>query len=115
MRKRSSESMVKAEIAEDARKQSEPVRLVPGDTLLAGREVHAIKIDTSGSEPEVLRGLDETLAAHGPVLLVDHAAQGGERIERLTAERGYVLAERVPCSRQNRLTSLLVPRPGGAR
>ena len=114
-RKRPSESMVKAELAEEARKTAEPVRLVPGDPLIAGREVHAIKIDTSGSEPEVIRGLSETLAAHRPLLLVDHAAQGAERIERLAAERSYTLAEQVPSSRRNRLTSLLVPRPGDGR
>ena len=114
-RKRSSESMVKAELAEDARKNAEPIELVPADTLIGDAEIHAIKIDTSGSEPEVLRGLDRTLAAQRPLLLVDHAGQGAERIERLAGERGYALAEQVPSSRQNRLTSLLVPRPDGGR
>ena len=114
-RKRTSETMVKGELAEEARKQAEPVKLVSADSLIRGAEVHAIKIDTSGSEPVVLRGLGETLTAQRPLLLVDHAAQGAERIERLTGERSYVLAEQMPSSRQNRLASLLVPRPGGGR
>ena len=114
-RRRSSETMVKTELAEDQREGAEPIRLVPGDTLLAGQDVDAIKIDTSGSEPEVLRGLTETMKAQRPAILVDHAAQGQERIARLADERGYRVDEIMASSRQNRLTSLLVPRPDGGR
>ena len=114
-RKRSSESMVKAELPSDAREGAEPVRLITGDELIGGRQVHAIKIDTSGSEPEVIRGLDQTLARARPLLLVDHAAQGLERIARLAEDRGYRVDLTVPSSRQNRVSSLLVPRPDGAR
>ena len=114
-RKRSSETMVKTTVPEDARERAEPVRLITGDTLIGGREVHAIKIDTSGSEPEVLRGLDQTLAQWRPCLLVDHAEQGLERIARLADERGYRVELTCPSGRQNRSSSLLVPRPNGAR
>lgn len=114
-RRRSSETMIKTERPEDAGENVSPVRLVPGDVLLDGRPVDAIKIDTSGSEPEVLRGLTGTLRDQRPVVLVDHSAAGLDRIKRLAEDRGYGVSATVPSSRQNRVSSLLLPRPGDAQ
>ncbi|MEM7669676.1 MAG: FkbM family methyltransferase, partial [Pseudomonadota bacterium] len=51
-----------------------PVSVLTGDAILEGRSVDAIKIDTSGGELDVLKGLRKTLLSSTPDLLVDHRA-----------------------------------------
>lgn len=115
-RKRSSETMVKPERPDDAEDpQVDPVRLVPGDDLLAAHKgpIHAIKIDTAGSEVDVIKGLRRTLDHHKPVILLDHSAGATERISRLADEIDYRVRTTVPSGRKNRVSALLMPRPDG--
>ena len=108
-RKRSSETMVKIDAPQNQEAPQDTVQMLPGDTLLAGQAIHAIKIDTSGSEVDVVKGLRQTLAVQRPLLLLDHGAQAQDRIERLADEIGYTVAETHASSRKNRGSSLLLP------
>jgi len=60
------------------------------DTLLADedRPVRAIKIDVEGHEGAVLRGAQETLARHRPLLVIEIEARhlGGQPVEAVLAE-----------------------------
>lgn len=109
-RKRSSETMVKADIAPEARASAPRVPVTTGDRLIGDAPVHAVKIDTAGSEIEVLRGLGQTLARQRPMVLIDHAEAAAERIATVGAEYGLRLVETVPSGRKRRASSLLVPR-----
>lgn len=115
-RKRPSESMVKPERAENADPRTvAAVELRTGDSLLADAEIHALKIDTAGSEVDVVKGLTGTLARCRPLILLDHAAQSLERIQRLAGEIGYRIDATLPSGRKNRASSLLIPSPTAAR
>ncbi|MEM7746548.1 MAG: FkbM family methyltransferase [Pseudomonadota bacterium] len=117
-RRRSSETMVRREApeAQDPDKVV-PVKMQRGDEILAGERVDAIKIDTSGSEVDVIKGLRDTLAREQPQVLLDHAENAHHRIERLATEIGYTLLETLPSGRKKRLSSLLIPvaRTGGGQ
>lgn len=110
-RRKSSESMVKSDVPEDQRERAEQVSLLTGDDLLRGKPVHAIKINTSGSEVEVLKGLSETLSGQRPILLVAHANDQADRIERVVSEYGYQVRQTFESDRKNRSSSLIVPVP----
>ncbi len=107
-RKRSSESMVKAEAPDDRREGAARIRVITGDALIGETPVDAIKIDTSGSEVEVMRGLSRTFTNQRPVVLVDHSTAGLERIARIAAESGLRVDATVDTARRNRSSSLLV-------
>ncbi|MEL7000008.1 MAG: FkbM family methyltransferase, partial [Pseudomonadota bacterium] len=117
-RRRSSETMVRREApeAQDPDKVV-PVKMQRGEEILAGQRVDAIKIDTSGSEVDVIKGLRDTLAREQPQVLLDHAENALHRIERLATEIGYTLLETLPSGRKKRLSSLLIPvaRTGGGQ
>ncbi|MEL7154010.1 MAG: FkbM family methyltransferase, partial [Pseudomonadota bacterium] len=95
--------------------KAETIELITGDALLLSDEIDAIKIDTSGSEVDVVKGLKQTLKAQRPMVMMDHATQSFERIERLSEEIGYFIAETHPAGRKNRSSSLLIPRPDAAQ
>jgi len=110
-RRRSSETMVKASAPEaapgEARGKIAKVRVITGDTLIGDRPVAAIKIDTSGGEIEVLRGLAATLARQRPVVLIDHATAGLDRVQRVAGQMGLRVDATVASGRRNRSSSLL--------
>ena len=118
-RKRPSESMVKADVPDDTDEKSvSRIDLITGDEMLLGQgqdRIDAIKIDTSGSEVDVFKGLVRTLEQHKPMVLIDHSAQAGTRIERLADEAGYSVRVTVPAGRKNRVSALLIPRRDGGR
>src|SRR6266536_1329244 len=47
------------------------VQTITGDSVLAGRQVDFVKIDTEGSEIKVLRGLERTIAESRPTIFVE--------------------------------------------
>lgn len=110
-RKRSSESMVKMSVPREDQEKAERIAMITGDTLIDGRHVDAIKIDTGGTEVDVLRGLTDTLKVQTPLLLIDHAAGAGDRIARVGGQLGYRVAETVAAGRRKRETALLVSEP----
>ncbi|MEM9063384.1 MAG: FkbM family methyltransferase [Pseudomonadota bacterium] len=116
-RRRSSETMVRREPPDGDDPDLVSVPMERGDDVLAGQHIDAIKVDTSGSEVDVIKGLRETLARERPLLLIDHATHAGARIEKLADENHYAVAETVPSGRKNRASSLLIPaaRRDGAR
>ena len=114
-RRRSSETMVKADVSAKEGDPLDAVDLITGDEWLVATKVDAIKIDTSGSEVDVVKGLKQTLKDQQPAVLLDHAAQSLERIERLAAEIGYQVECTVEAGRKNRASSLLIPRRGDGR
>ncbi|MEM7211248.1 MAG: FkbM family methyltransferase [Pseudomonadota bacterium] len=116
-RKRPSESMVKAERPDELDdSMTQRVQLMPGDALLnTVPRIDAIKIDTAGSEVDVVKGLRQTLRQHRPIILIDHSAQAIERIERLAADVSYCVHTTLPSSRKNRSSSLLMPHRDDAK
>jgi FkbM family methyltransferase len=77
-----------------------PVRR--GDDVLAGRQVHAIKMDVEGFELQALRGLAGTIAAFHPPVTLEivgrHLRNAGSRVSDVTGfmeghgYRGYTLS-----------------------
>jgi len=108
-RRRTSQSTVKSHVSADQRAKAERVRVITGDGLIGDASVAAIKIDTSGSEVEVLRGLGATLASQRPVVLIDHAATALDRIARIAARSGLRVDATIAADRKNRSSSLLAP------
>lgn len=66
-----------------------PVEVTTGDDLLGERPVDAIKIDVSGCEMEVLRGLKRVLRRRRPLLLIDQRDSDAERITQFTERLGF--------------------------
>ena len=61
-------------------KPTRPVQIVAGDTVIGETRLDGIKIDTSGREADVLRGLKTTLRRDRPLVLVDHSLSDAERV-----------------------------------
>lgn len=114
-RRRSSETMVKAERPERDDDSVVPIELITGDAMMGDSGVDAIKVDTAGSEVDVVKGLIQTLKRQQPLLLLDHATQSLDRIHRLADEVGYRIVSTDASSRKNRSSSLLIPHPDGAQ
>lgn len=108
-RRKSSETMVKNTRPDEDAGDAEPMRTISGDTLIGSARVDAVKIDTSGSEIDILRGLFETLKNQRPVVLVDFSVRGRDRIERLAQNISYKIASTQPSSRTGRFSFLLLP------
>ncbi|MEO1493257.1 MAG: FkbM family methyltransferase [Pseudomonadota bacterium] len=115
-RRKSSETMVKSDLPEAARAKAEKVRLTTGDALVGEEPVDALKIDTSGTEIEVLRGFSSVVERQRPMLLIDHAVGQQERVMRVLEGAEYRLEATYPSERKNRASSLILParrRDGG--
>lgn len=108
-RRKSSETMVKSDLPEEARAKAEEVRILTGDALIGDTPVDAIKIDTSGTEVEVLRGLSEVLEQQRPMLLVDHGTGQETRILKVLDGADYRLEATFASERKNRASSLILP------
>jgi FkbM family methyltransferase len=65
---------------------------VRGDALLQGvGRIDLVKIDVEGYEPNVLEGLKDTIARHGPVLVIEFTSEtraGFADLEKMTAAVG---------------------------
>lgn len=111
-RRKSSETMVKKDRPDEGGPKIRTT-LMTGDDWIGDQPVHAIKIDTAGTEVDILRGLRRTIATQKPIMLIDHSSGSFERIERLAGEMGMHVVATVPSSRKRRDSSLLISRPGG--
>ena len=92
-----SEYDVSATLAPDMREETYPIRqtvaVSTGDEQLASTPVSLIKVDCEGAEPQVLRGLGQTIHTHRPIVLFEvmrfQHLQGQEigRVRRDSAEQ----------------------------
>lgn len=94
-----------------ATKPVAPVEIHPADALIGDSRVDAIKIDTSGREVEVLKGLKRTLKRQRPLLMIDHHAKDDARIAAFLDRLAYTRAAQFAHQRPNRGLSLYRPRP----
>ncbi len=92
--------------------------VLPGDELLAGETPDLIKIDVEGMEIQALGGLEQTIAAHRPVLLVEVDNENEEAFLVWVGAHGYEVAETVQRYKLNKNHLLLpkaVAKPAGAK
>ncbi|MEM6906983.1 MAG: FkbM family methyltransferase, partial [Pseudomonadota bacterium] len=105
-------SQVRAGVAPKSDDLSEPthsVEIIPGDDLVGTRRIDAIKIDTSGREADVLRGLKRVLRRDRPLVLIEHRQDEADRIGQLLARSGLGVAEEFPAGKPARRLSLFTP------
>jgi FkbM family methyltransferase len=69
-----------------------PVQKVPLDALGLAR-CDLIKIDVEGMELEALEGARAMIAAHHPILVIEHIKSGAERLRAFMAVHGYDVVE----------------------
>jgi FkbM family methyltransferase len=67
-------------------------RVVPGDSLLAGRRIDFVKIDVEGMELAVLTGLQETIARNRPALYVEVDDRNAEAFRQWLGANRYRLS-----------------------
>ncbi len=84
------------------------LRVFRGDTLLEGERPALIKIDVEGMEMPVLAGLEATIAAHRPALLVEVDNENETAFRQWAADAGYEIADTVQRYRLNK-NHLLLP------
>jgi FkbM family methyltransferase len=87
------------------------LRLVTGDSLLAGGHVDFIKIDVEGHEMAALAGLAQTIEACRPIMFVEVDTENREAFGAWLAGHGYETAHAFP--RYARNQNFLI-RPKGA-
>ena len=85
------------------------IEVHPGDALFEGEAPAMIKIDVEGMEMEALRGLEATIAAHKPVLMVEVDNTNEDAFFTWADGAGYELRSTVQRYRLNK-NHLLVPR-----
>ncbi|PVA08840.1 FkbM family methyltransferase [Pelagivirga sediminicola] len=72
-----------------------------GDDLLEGETPDLIKIDVEGMEIKVLSGLEKTISAHRPVMLIEVDEQNAQAFEAWRVAHGYDIAQTIRHSRKN--------------
>ncbi|WP_367322981.1 FkbM family methyltransferase [Streptomyces sp. HUAS ZL42] len=66
------------------------VEVTTGDLAVDDRPIDLVKIDVEGLEPEVLRGMSQTLADHRPIVIAECLDRPAlERLRSTAAEFGY--------------------------
>jgi hypothetical protein len=85
------------------------IAVFPADDLLAGETPAMIKIDVEGMELAVLGGLEKTIAAHRPILLVEVDNENEEAFFGWAEGAGYVAQSTVQRYRLNK-NHLMVPK-----
>ncbi|MBL6427485.1 MAG: FkbM family methyltransferase [Maritimibacter sp.] len=76
--------------------------VVPGDALLAGVTPDLIKIDVEGMEMMALAGLEDTIVAHNPVLLVEVDNENEDAFFAWAEAHDYVIDKTVQRYRLNK-------------
>ncbi|MBV7380302.1 FkbM family methyltransferase [Maritimibacter dapengensis] len=82
--------------------------VVSGDELLADESPDMIKIDVEGMEMKVLDGLEQTIATHRPLLLVEVDNENEQAFFDWVGAHGYKLEQTVQRYRLNK-NHLLLP------
>lgn len=83
--------------------------VVPGDALLADESPDMIKIDVEGMEMAALAGLEDTIARHRPILLVEVDNENEAAFLGWAGAHDYVVEKTVQRYRLNK-NHLLMPR-----
>lgn len=78
------------------------LKVMPGDELLAGIAPDLIKIDVEGMEMMALAGLEATITAHHPVLLIEVDNANEEAFFDWAKARDYVVKKTVQRYRSNK-------------
>ena len=78
------------------------LQVFSGDALFADIAPDFIKIDTEGMELAVLRGLEQTIAKHKPVLLVEVDNANEQAFLEIMEAAGYKVAETIQRYRLNK-------------
>ena len=86
-----------------------PLRLVPGDSLFAGRHIDFMKIDVEGHEMEVLAGLAQTIAASRPAMFIEVDNHNEAAFQAWLAANAYEVAYAFPRYRNQNF--VIRPRP----
>lgn len=85
------------------------IAVFPADDLLAGETPAMIKIDVEGMELAVLGGLEQTIASHRPILLVEVDNENEDGFFAWAEGAGYVAQSTVQRYRLNK-NHLMVPK-----
>jgi FkbM family methyltransferase len=75
---------------------TETIQVIRGDEYVSqtGTIPDLIKIDVEGAEQAVLKGLDQTLKEHSPILVVEvHDIANGDAVRDYLRSLGYALTE----------------------
>ena len=73
-----------------------PLILKRGDDVLADDPVGFIKIDVEGMELSTLRGLEETIRKHGPVIMVEVDNANIDAFKHWLDQQAYEVVEKLP-------------------
>lgn len=77
-------------LAEGPEIRTMEVDVTTGDDVIGDLPVDLVKIDVEGLEPEVLRGMSRTIAAHHPAIIAECLSQAAlERLRETAFELGY--------------------------
>lgn len=90
------------------------LKVVAGDTLLAGETPDMIKIDVEGMEMMALAGLDETIMTHRPILLVEVDNVNEDVFFDWAEAHGYAVEKTIQRYRLNK-NHLLLPKERAGR
>ncbi|MFC3183004.1 FkbM family methyltransferase [Cypionkella sinensis] len=70
------------------------ITMAAGDALLAGARIDFLKVDVEGMELEVLRGFEQTIAAHRPPIFLEVDHKNNDALMAWAGAHGYgVLVE----------------------
>ncbi|RKF17296.1 FkbM family methyltransferase [Roseovarius spongiae] len=72
-----------------------------GDDLFADETPDLIKVDVEGMEMKVLSGLQQTIARHRPVILIEVDEENAQAFDEWRRDAGYEIVKSVRHSRRN--------------
>ena len=90
------------------------VEVATGDALLGPDPVDLVKIDVEGLEPQVLRGMERSLRAHHPALIVECLRADLAAVRETALDLGYRRLTHLSSTGPAPATPGMVPPPGFA-
>jgi FkbM family methyltransferase len=77
-------------LCEESELRTVEVEVTTGDEVVGDLPIDLVKIDVEGLEPEVLRGMSRTVAAHHPAIIAECLSSAAlERLRDAAYEMGY--------------------------